>query len=203
VAEDAAAAVLERLEAADALAIGPGLTTHASTAAFVRKLVAGSTVPIVLDADGLNAFAGRASTLRERQAPVVLTPHAGEFGRLTVLKPRDLDADRPTHVRALASQTDAVVLLKGSRTLIVEPGGRLLVNLTGSPVLATAGTGDVLTGMIGGLLARGVGPTEAAAAGAYVHGLAGLFAGRDLGEGALAGDVIERIPEAADRVERA
>jgi NAD(P)H-hydrate epimerase len=87
--------------------------------------------------------------------------------------------------------------------VIAQPGGRLLVNVTGSPVLATAGTGDVLTGMIGGLLARGVAPLESAAAAAYLHGLAGLFAGRDLGEGALAGDVLDRIPEAVFHVEGA
>jgi len=117
------------------------------------------------------------------------------------VKPRDLDADRPAHVRALAEQTGAVTLLKGSRTVIAQPGGRLLVNVTGSPALATAGTGDVLTGMIGGLLARGVLPLESAAAAAYLHGLAGVFAGRDLAEGALAGDVLERIPEALAQVE--
>ena len=203
VAEEAVQPLLERLHAADAVAIGPGLTTDGATAAFVREVVRRSPVPIVLDADGLNAFAGDAVSLRDRQAPAVLTPHVGEFGRLTGVKARDLDADRPTQSRALAAQADAVTLLKGSRTVIAEPSGRLLVNVTGSPALATAGTGDVLTGTIGGLLARGLAPTEAAAAGAYVHGLAGLLAGRDLGEGALAGDVLERIAEAVGRVTEA
>jgi NAD(P)H-hydrate epimerase len=103
----------------------------------------------------------------------------------------------------LAEQTGAVTLLKGSRTVIAQPGGRLFVNVTGSPALATAGTGDVLTGMIGGLLARGTPPPESAAAAAYLHGLAGVFAGRDLGEGALAGDVLGRVPEALALVEGA
>jgi NAD(P)H-hydrate epimerase len=190
VSQEAVGPLLERLDGADAVAIGPGLTTEAGTVAFVRELVRRSPVPIVLDADGLNAFAGDAMALRDRQAPAVLTPHVGEFGRLTGVKARDLDADRPSQTRALAAQADAVTLLKGSRSLIAEPGGRLLVNVTGSPALATAGTGDVLTGTIGGLLARGLEPTEAAAAGAYVHGLAGVLAGRDLGDGALAGDVL-------------
>jgi NAD(P)H-hydrate epimerase len=201
--EHALPTVLERLDGADAIAVGPGMTTDPSTASFVRELVRRSPVPVVLDADGLNAFTGRAGDVRDRQAPAVLTPHAGEFGRLSGVKAHDLEADRPTHVRALAEQTDAVVVLKGSRSLIAEPGGRLLVNLTGSPVLATAGTGDVLTGMIAGLLARGLAPTEAAAAAAYLHGLAGLLAGNDLGEGTAAGDVVERIPEAIARVETA
>ncbi len=201
VAAEAVAPLLERLEAADALAMGPGLTTNASTVAFVRETVRRSPVPLVLDADGLNAFTGDGAAMADRQTDAVLTPHVGEFARLTGVKPRDLDADRPTHVRALAEQTGAVTLLKGSRTVIAQPDGRLFVNVTGSPALATAGTGDVLTGMIGGLLARGVPPLESAAAAAYLHGLAGVFAGRDLAEGALAGDVLERIPEALAHVE--
>jgi ADP-dependent NAD(P)H-hydrate dehydratase / NAD(P)H-hydrate epimerase len=202
VALDAVEPVVERLEAADALAIGPGLTTDEGTVGFVREVVRRSPVPVVLDADGLNAFTGDGSTLADRQADAVLTPHVGEFSRLTGVKARDLDADRPTHVRALAAQTGAVALLKGNRTVIADPDGRVFVNVTGSPVLATAGTGDVLTGMIGGLLARGVPPQEAAAAAAYLHGLAGLFAGRDLGEGAVAGDVLQRVPEAVAHVEK-
>jgi NAD(P)H-hydrate epimerase len=203
VAAEAIAPLLERLDSADALAIGPGLTTNDRTVAFVREAVRRSPVPLVLDADGLNAFTGDSVALRDRQAEAVLTPHVGEFARLTGVKARDLDADRPAHVRALAGQTGAVTLLKGSRTVIAEPGGRIFVNVTGSPTLATAGTGDVLTGMLGGLLARGASPTESAAAAAYLHGLAGLFAGRDLGEGALAGDVLERVPEALAHVEGA
>ncbi len=201
VAAEAVAPLLERLEAADALAIGPGLTTNAQTVAFIREAVRRSPVPLVLDADGLNAFTGDGAALQDREADAVLTPHVGEFARVTGVKARDLDADRPAHVRALAEQTGAITLLKGSRTVIAQPGGRLFVNVTGSPALATAGTGDVLTGMIGGLLARGVSPLESAAAAAYLHGLAGVFAGRDLAEGVLAGDVLERIPEAFSQVE--
>jgi NAD(P)H-hydrate epimerase len=203
IAADATGALLERLQAADALAIGPGLTTNQQTVAFVRDVVRHSPVPLVVDADGLNAFAGDGATLARREADAVLTPHVGEFSRLTGVKARDLDADRPAHVRRLAADAEAVVLLKGSRTLIADPQGRLFVNATGSPILATAGTGDVLTGMIGGLLARGVGPGESAAAAAYLHGLAGLFAGRDLGEGAAAGDVLQRVTDAVAHVEGA
>ena len=201
ISADAADALLDRLQTADALAIGPGLTTSPETVAFVRDVVRRSPVPLVLDADGLNAFVGDGSALRDRRSDAVLTPHVGEFARLTGVKARDLDADRPTHVRALARSAAAVVLLKGSRTVIAEPEGRVLVNVTGSPILATAGTGDVLTGAAGGLLARGMSPTEAAAGAAYLHGLAGLFAGGELGEGALAGDVCDRLPEAVAHVE--
>ena len=200
----AAAAVeqlLERLADADALAIGPGMTTHPETAGAVRALVARSPAPVVLDADGLNAYTGDAAALATRASEAVLTPHVGEFGRLTGVKPRDLETDRVGHVRRLASDARAVALLKGSRTVIAAPDGHARLNLTGSPVLATAGSGDVLTGTIGGLLARGLGGLDAAAAGAYLHGLAGTLAGRTLGEGTLARDVAANLPEAVARVE--
>ena len=196
VATAAVEPLLERLADADALAVGPGLTTHAETAGAVRALVARSPVPVVLDADGLNAYTGDVAALATRAAEAVLTPHVGEFGRLTGVKPRDLDADRVGHVRRLAADARAVALLKGSRTLIAAPHGHARINLTGSPVLATAGSGDVLTGAIGGLLARGLGAVDAAAAGAYLHGLAGSLAGGSLGEGTLAGEIAAHLPEA-------
>jgi NAD(P)H-hydrate epimerase len=183
--------------------MGPGMTTNAETAGAIRALVARSPAPVVLDADGLNAFTGEAQAIADRRSEVVLTPHVGEFGRLTGVKPRDLEADRIGQVRRLASESGAVALLKGSRTLIAAPDGHARINLTGSPVLATAGSGDVLTGTIGGLLARGLGALDAAAAGAYLHGLAGTLAGRTLGEGTLAGDVAAHLPEAVTRVEAA
>jgi hydroxyethylthiazole kinase-like uncharacterized protein yjeF len=192
--------VLERLEGVDALAIGPGLSTDGETAGFVRELVRACPVPFVLDADGLNAFAGRADDLADRKAEAVLTPHAGEFTRLCGVSARELADDRLRHVRALAATTGAVTLLKGSRTLVVTSDGIVRVNPTGGPVLATAGSGDVLTGVIGGLLARGLDPADAASAGAYVHGLAGVLAGRSLGEGTLASDVAAYLPEAVNRV---
>ena len=108
--------------------------------------------------------------------------------------------DRIDAARALAGASDAVTLLKGTRTVIAPTEGLARVNPTGTPALATAGTGDVLTGMVGGLLARGTGTLDAATAGAFLHGVAGRIAGRELGEGTLAGDVIERIPEAVAAV---
>jgi hydroxyethylthiazole kinase-like uncharacterized protein yjeF len=200
VAAGAVDQLIERLGDADALAIGPGMTTHPETAGAVRALVARSPVPVVLDADGLNAYTGDAAALARRSSELVVTPHVGEFGRLTGVKPRDLEADRVGHVRRLADDAQAVALLKGSRTLIAEPRGRVRLNTTGSPVLATAGSGDVLTGTIGGLLARGLGSADAAVTAAYLHGLAGTLAGRTLGEGTLAGDVAAHLPEAVARI---
>lgn len=192
--------VMERLEGVDALAIGPGLSTDEETAGFVRELVRACPVPFVLDADGLNAFAGHAEDLADRKAEAVLTPHAGEFARLFKVTARELSDDRLRYARALAATTGAVILLKGSRTLVVTSDGMVRINPTGGPVLATAGSGDVLTGVVGGLLARGLDPADAASAGAYVHGLAGILAGRSLGEGTLASDVAAHLPEAVNRV---
>jgi len=199
VAAGALDAVLDAAEGADAVAIGPGLSRDDETARLVRDLVARCTSPIVLDADGLNAFEGDAGGLARRAADTVLTPHDGEFARLMLRSASEMP-DRVSAARALADASHAVALLKGTRTVIAQPGGPARVNPTGTPALATAGTGDVLTGMIGGLLARGLSGLEAAAAGAFVHGLAGQRAGAALGEGALAGDVIERIPEAVGSV---
>ena len=192
-------AIIDALERADALAIGPGLTAHPSVVEVVRDVVRSSPVPTVVDADALNVFTGAAGDLADRRAEAVLTPHLGEFGRLTGSKASDVDADRLGHVRALASTSRAVTLLKGTRTAIADPGGDVRINPTGSAVLATAGSGDVLTGVIGGLLARGVPALDAASCGAFVHGLAGTLAGRAMGEGTLARDVISHLPGAVDR----
>jgi NAD(P)H-hydrate epimerase len=188
---------LERgLEAADAVAIGPGMTTNEETAAYVRTLVRASPAPLVVDADGLNAFVGHVGELGDRRSPAVLTPHAGEFARLSGMSAREVGADRIGNARKLAAETNAVVLLKGSRTVVAAPDGRVLVNPTGSPFLATGGTGDVLTGAIAALIARGAEPWLAAGAAAFVHGIAGRLAGADLGDGSTAGDVLERLPAA-------
>lgn len=200
VASSALDAVLQRLGEAHALALGPGLTTHKETAEFVRELIRSCPVPLVADADALNAFTDRAADLADRKSDAVLTPHAGEFARLTGTSAREQASDRLASVRALAKVTGAVTLLKGSRTLIAEPGGVVRVNPTGSSVLATAGSGDVLTGAIGGLLARGVAPADAAASAAYLHGLAGILSGARHGEGTVAGDLVELLPEALAKV---
>lgn len=196
VAEGAVDALKERLASAHAVALGPGMTTHPETAALIRRIVHEAPEPIVLDADGLNAFAGRAAELADRQGELVITPHAGEFARLAQASAAEVERDRVANVRALAGSIDAVVLLKGSRTLVGTPDGRVRVNPTGSSYLATAGTGDVLTGAIAGLIARGVDAADAATAGAYLHGLAGTLAGVERGEGATAGDVLARLTDA-------
>ncbi len=187
-AEEAAAEVLGSLDRFRALALGPGLGREDPTAAAIRRLVDEAPVPLVLDADGLNALAGDAGRLGSRAAPTVVTPHDGEYARLTG---RPVGDDRVAAVRALAEETGAVALLKGPATLVADPGGRVAVNPTGGPWLATAGTGDVLTGIIGGFLARGMEPFHAAAAGAFVHGCTADVAGHT---GLVAGDLVEALP---------
>ena len=200
VSRDAWPALRERLQGVDAVAIGPGLTTHPSTVDLVRTLVAESPVPFVLDADGLNAFVGRSSLLAERASDAVLTPHAGEFGRLTGLSGKEVLEDRVGHARKAAAEFRCAVLLKGPRTVVADPTGKALVNPTGGSYLATGGTGDVLTGAIAAFLSRGLPPAHAGALGAYAQGAAGQLAAERQGEGTTASDVVFHLGEALTRL---
>jgi hydroxyethylthiazole kinase-like uncharacterized protein yjeF len=203
VSEEAWPALKERLSGVTAVAIGPGLTTNPSTSELVRTFVHESPVPFVLDADGLGAFAGRPAALADRRSDSVLTPHTGEFGRLTGLSPEEVAEDRVGHARKAAAEFKCTMLLKGSRTVVAEPDGRATVNPTGGPYLASGGTGDVLTGVIAALLARGLGSPEAAMAGAFVHGLAGRMAAGEIGEGIVASDLLPRLPRVIALLESA
>ncbi|MFL5791811.1 MAG: NAD(P)H-hydrate dehydratase, partial [Actinomycetota bacterium] len=194
---DALDAVTQAASGARAVAIGPGLSRDAETTSFVREVVRTSPVPLVVDADALNAFASDTASMADRKAEAVLTPHGGELARLLGREP---SVDRIADARALADASGAVALVKGTRTVVVDRSDVAYVNPTGSTALATAGTGDVLTGTIGGLLARGVEPPAAAWAGAYLHGLAGLAAGERAGDGTVAGDVADLLPDAIARV---
>jgi NAD(P)H-hydrate epimerase len=180
----------------DVVAVGPGLSNGEETAALARRLVTESEVPVVADADAINAFAGRVSELTRRRAPGVITPHEGEFARLFGMPSSEVALDRVGFARKAASETGGVVLLKGPHTLVAGPDGEVRVNTTGGPALSTAGTGDVLTGAVAALLARGLDPADAASAAAYVHGAAGEMAGRTGGEGTVAGDVARMLPGA-------
>lgn len=197
--EDAWETLSARLDGYDAVAVGPGLSTDGDTPGLVRRLVRESPTPLVVDADAINAFAGRAGELAGRAAPAVLTPHAGEFARLFDMPAEAVEEDRVGLARKAAAETGSVVLLKGSRSVIASPEGDVAINPTGGSVLATGGTGDVLTGIVAALLARGVQPMDAASAGAFVHGIAGRLAGERSGEGTVAGDVAGAVPEAVRR----
>ena len=194
--EPAATDVLKATDRFRALVVGPGLGTDDRTAAAVRRIVAEAPIPLVLDADGLNALAGDVAPLRARTAPAVLTPHAGEYAHLAREKVGD---DRLGAARSLAERARAIVLLKGPGEVIAAPDGRsTAINTTGGPWLATAGTGDVLSGIIGGFLARGAEPFWAATGGAFTHGWAADTAGHT---GLVAGDLVAALPAAIHSVE--
>jgi ADP-dependent NAD(P)H-hydrate dehydratase / NAD(P)H-hydrate epimerase len=194
---DAAGFVLADIERFAALAVGPGLGRDGGTQAAVRRLVAECPVPIVVDADGLNALADDPKALHARHAagfpPPILTPHAGEYARLAGAP---LGADRVASARDLSARLDAIVLLKGPGTVVAAPDGHSVVNRTDNRALAAAGTGDVLTGIIVGLLANGAAPFDAAATGAYVHGRAATAAGT--GDDLVATDLIGALHPTLD-----
>jgi len=192
------ASVLDATERGGVLALGPGLGRGDGAVAFARALAREAKVALVLDADGLNAHAGLLGDLAGRKAPTVLTPHAGELGRLLVLDSNEIERERLHHVRTAAERARAVVVLKGDDTLIADPSGRVAVSPGASPALATAGTGDVLTGVIAALLAAGLDSFAAAAAGVSLHAEAGREAARRQGaaEGVVASDVIAALPAA-------
>ncbi|UCF68741.1 MAG: NAD(P)H-hydrate dehydratase, partial [Acidobacteriota bacterium] len=157
----------------DVLALGPGLGASGPTGAAIREIVKRSPAPVVLDADGVNAFAGRSrSTLTRCRSPVVITPHPGEAARLLREETAAIQADRLASARKIASETGAVAMLKGHRTITADPQGRAFINATGNPGMASGGMGDVLTGMIAGLMAQGLEPLEGAILGAFLHGFA-------------------------------
>ena len=182
------------LTRADVLALGPGLGRYRETEELVRRLVVQTELPLVLDADGLSAFAGQAEVLKDRSAPLVLTPHVGEFARLSGLDKRQI-VDAPMAVaRDFAGEFGATLVLKGAPTVVALSDGRVAVNSTGNPGMATAGSGDVLTGVIAGLIAQGLAAETAACLGVYVHGRAGDRAVERLGEwGMRAGDIADEI----------
>jgi NAD(P)H-hydrate epimerase len=189
---------LARCQRATAVVLGPGIGRLDPTRGVVRDLVERLEAPLVLDADGLNALAGDfAQPLRARRAPTVLTPHAGELGRLLGVPSAEVDRARLGHARQAAAEAEAIVVLKGDDTVVALPDGRVAVSAGGAPGLATAGTGDVLAGAIGALLARGAAPVHAVCAAVHGHVCAGRLAGREHGaDHVIASDVIGALPRA-------
>jgi len=183
------------------LAVGPGISRHSETSEFVRTVVKKFTMPMVLDADGLNAFEGRAAELSGKGRVLVITPHPGEMARLVGTTVPEVQRDRVNVARTFAREHEIIVVLKGDRTLIAHPDGTVWVNPTGNPGMATGGTGDILTGMMAGLLAQHPKQAlEAVIAAVYLHGLAGNVACEIKGEHSLiATDLLEGLPEAFRR----
>jgi NAD(P)H-hydrate epimerase len=196
--EEATEPVLEAATRADAVVVGPGMGREEATFALAQALVERIEQPLLTDADGLNALAAaELAPAARREAPLVLTPHAGELARLLGTESRAVEARRLFSAREAAERSGAVVILKGDDTIVAGPGdpGSLAISRGGSPALATAGTGDVLSGVIAGFMAGGLDAFEAACAGVYAHAQAGRDAARRLGvRSVIAGDVIESLP---------
>lgn len=192
------------LEWADVLAVGPGLSTDGETAELVRRVVARAEMPMVIDADGLNAFAGEGKLLKRgnKRGSRVLTPHYGELSRLIGVSIDEIERDRIEVARESASRFGSVIVLKGSPTVVASPEGDVYINPTGNSGMASAGVGDVLTGMIVGLLGQGCSPLDAALCGVYLHGLSGDLGAEAVGERCLvAGDLIRFLSDAFKHVE--
>ncbi len=197
----AAGEILERLGRASALVIGPGIGSGEEGRQLVEAVLAGTNVPVLLDADAVTNLAGT-NVLAKREAATVVTPHAGELGRLLGSGARDVSARRLASARKAAAENGCCVLLKGSDTLVVD-NDRVAVNPTGSVALATAGTGDVLSGVIGALLSRGMEPFEAARVGAWVHGRAAELWSEETGwphESLVATDLVDYLPQAVGEI---
>jgi NAD(P)H-hydrate epimerase len=186
------------LERRTLIAIGPGISRNSETAEFVRMIVRRRDKAMVVDADALNAFEGSASQLNGRGRTVVITPHPGEMSRLTGLSIAEIQANRLEVARNFAREHELIVVLKGHRTLIAAPDGAVWVNPTGNPGMATGGTGDVLTGMVAGLIVQHPQHAlEATALAVYLHGLAGDLANESVGENSLvATDLVRFLPQA-------
>ncbi len=202
VSREATARVLSLLRGKDALLLGPGLSTDESTCEFVWELIPKVKTPVVIDADGLNILALRPELLKRLPRPAVLTPHPGEFARLTGISISDVIAGKLELAPAFARENRVYLILKGYRTLIADPKGHVYINPTGNPGMATGGTGDVLSGIAASFLMQLKDPLGAAAAAVYVHGLSGDLAAEKLGERAMvAGDLIRFLRRAIKSME--
>jgi len=196
ISPEALPAIGNLLGTASVCAIGPGMSGYPEGNAVMRFVLERSGIPLVIDADGLNALRDDTEILKDRQVPVILTPHPGEMARLTGESIEDIQQNRLEFAARYAREWGVTLILKGNKTVIADPSGNIYINITGNPGMATAGSGDVLCGMIAGLIAQGLKPQDAAVAGVYFHGLAGDLCKEKRGErGIVAGDIMDVIPD--------
>jgi NAD(P)H-hydrate epimerase len=189
------AAIKKSIATFDALAIGPGLSRHPDTQRFIRKVIAEIDKPMVIDADGLNALEGHLDVLTKTKSLKILTPHPGEMSRMTGVKKGALEKDRKKYAREFAKKYRCILVLKGHQSIVASSRGQIYVNKTGNAGMATAGTGDVLTGIMAALLGQGVPGFEAARCGVYLHGKAGDLAAKAGSKaGMIATDIVDAIP---------
>jgi hydroxyethylthiazole kinase-like uncharacterized protein yjeF len=193
---DAFGDIAEIAQRMQALAVGPGVSTNPDTQVLVRRIVNEMELPMVIDADGLNALAGHTEMLSAREQPAIVSPHPGEMARLTGLSISDIGETREKAAAESAQGWGVEVILKGAPSHVATTDGELFVNTTGNPGMSTAGSGDVLTGILAALLCQGLGARDAAILGTYMHGLAGDCAAERFTEhGMIAGDMIACLPE--------
>lgn len=189
--------ILEKAEDSEVVVLGPGLSRQRETSRLIRKIVLKIKKDLVLDADALNAVAVETSLLKKMKGRCVITPHEGEMSRLINKSAGYVKNNRLSVAKKFSRDYNAVVVLKGHGTVVADIDGKFYINKTGNPGMATAGSGDVLTGVIAGFLAQGLKLFDAARLGVYIHGLAGDLAAKDKGEiGLIAGDILEKIPYA-------
>jgi len=192
---------MERARPANVIAVGPGVSSDSRCAKAARHVIKEATVPLVIDADAINALAGHLDILKDIAYGAVLTPHAGEMARLLGTSPEKVQGDRLKVARDFAVKWHVTIILKGFRTVVALPDGNAFVNPTGNPGMATAGAGDVLTGVVAAFIAAGLHEQDAAVAAAYVHGLAGDIAASRLGEASVrASDIAACLPDALRKV---
>jgi len=195
VGKKAGAAISDILKKVNVVAIGPGLSRNKETLGFVRDLVLEITQPVVLDADGINAFEGHAAVLKKRKGVTVITPHLGEMARLTGKDVPYIQKNREDVAKSVSLQYNCVSVLKGHRTVVSNVDGELYINETGNSGMSTAGMGDVLTGVIASLIGQGIGAFSASIIGVYLHGKAGDLVARERGQfGMTASDVLYKLP---------
>jgi NAD(P)H-hydrate epimerase len=197
IALDNKPALLELAARVDMVVLGPGVSLQADTQQLVRELVCELKTPLLLDGDGITAVCQHLDMLRQRQAATILTPHLGEMARLTALSVGDINANKIDILQQTARDLQAIIVLKGAHSLIGAPDGRVWINMSGNPGMATAGSGDVLTGTIAAMYGLGLALPEAVSMGVFVHGLAGDLAAAHLGEdGMMAHDILAYLPSA-------
>lgn len=200
---EAAGALLKKISKNDVIAVGPGLSILPGTEGFVQELILKTRCPIVIDADGLNVVADNTDIFWDLNVPGIITPHPGEMGRLLGCSPQEVQEDRVNAAKTFAGRYGLVVVLKGANTIVADPEGRVFINTTGNPGMATAGAGDVLAGLIASFVAQGMSPVDAAVAGTYVHGAAADRLLDSVGErGMTAEEILENLPCTIAKLEK-
>ncbi|MCM8783541.1 MAG: NAD(P)H-hydrate dehydratase [Candidatus Omnitrophica bacterium] len=193
--------ILDFLKKCDCIIVGPGLSRNKETQELARFLLKKIDLPIVLDADGINALEGYKKILEEIKSDLILTPHIGEFSRLTGISIEKIKENKISVVKNFLKSYNMTLVLKGYQTIVAQQDKEIYINKTGNPGMASAGSGDVLTGMIGGFLAQKISPFESAKLGVYLHGLAGDLAKKEKTDyGLIASDILENIPKAIKRL---